>query len=659
MSESVISRRPTLLGWLNVYSDIEREFVQALVDGGVAVGDRGAVSSDVSAARSRLRAKGATFRNGGASIVSGSLSQACVACTGDPGSRTFTLSTACNRSCYFCFNRNQADYEQTRSLKASWRDELEDFLESGCVTHVALTGGEPLLHADDVAEFFGRAHAACPDAHLRLYTSGDFLDERLLARLRDAGLRELRISVKVDSLDSPREAEGMVEEALRRVRLAQGFVPHVMVEMPVIPGTREAMQRLLSELDEAGAFGINLLEFGYPMGGWAEFGRRGFKVQNPPFSVMYDYAYAAGLPIEGSELLCLDLLEYAIDKGLSLGVHYCSLENKHRDQILQQNRAARLGPRLHELDEEDFFYKAVKAFDGDVPLVKRALVRQGVPFREDEEEPSLLFAPRHAGKVSDLPVVLALSRNVLEGSEGGLSVRELKLEILKGRGAMELKVEGEKKAWAVRAAMCELLAFSLRYPTSELGEAVVAGEWADAAEEVAVALELSLPEGFAADARADAGSGVDAALPAMRAEATRLFVGAPEPAVSPYEGVWRAADDGVQALLFVNPHSMVVERFCRACGLGRPEGTNEPLDHVATELELLQHLVSLEAGIVQPSSDGPALSELPGGSAAAAYEQFLEEHAIAWMPRFADAVAEKTSLPFYRAVASLLSAYLG
>ncbi|MEI3231974.1 MAG: molecular chaperone TorD family protein [Gordonibacter pamelaeae] len=63
-------------------------------------------------------------------------------------------------------------------------------------------------------------------------------------------------------------------------------------------------------------------------------------------------------------------------------------------------------------------------------------------------------------------------------------------------------------------------------------------------------------------------------------------MGAPEPAVSPYEGVWRAADDGVQALLFVNPHSMEVERFMRACGLGRPEGTNEPLDHVATECEL-------------------------------------------------------------------------
>ncbi len=101
-------------------------------------------------------------------------------------------------------------------------------------------------------------------------------------------------------------------------------------------------------------------------------------------------------------------------------------------------------------------------------------------------------------------------------------------------------------------------------------------------------------------------SSSDALLGALRPEATRLFVGAPAPAVSPYEGVWRAADDGVQALLFVNPHSMEVERFMRACGLGRPEGTNEPLDHVATECELLEHLALRAAGAVPPEERPPA-----------------------------------------------------
>ena len=216
----------------------------------------------------------------------------------------------------------------------------------------------------------------------------------------------------------------------------------------------------------------------------------------------------------------------------------------------------------------------------------------------------------------------------------------------------------DRELWQVRAAAWELLALSLRYPGEELADAAASGEWAEAAREVAEALGLGLPEGFGSgDA---AGEDVDAAvhLHALRAEATRLFVGAPEPAVSPYEGVWRAKDDGVQALLFVNPHSMEVERFIRSCGLGRPEGTNEPLDHVATECELLEHLALRAAG-AKPPEGAPADADLPGGSPAAAYEAFLEEHARTWMPRFAEAVAAENREPFYHAAAQLLGVVTG
>jgi len=205
--------------------------------------------------------------------------------------------------------------------------------------------------------------------------------------------------------------------------------------------------------------------------------------------------------------------------------------------------------------------------------------------------------------------------------------------------------------WGLRAAAYELAAFSLRYPTPELAEAISSGEWAAAAHEIAQALELDLPQGFAAQASADD-------VPALRAEATRLFVGAPKPVCSPYEGVWRAADDNVQALLFVNPHSMEVERFCRSCGLGRPQGTNEPIDHVATELELLEYLASLEAGIASPAEGAPAANGLPGASAGAAHGEFLRDHALVWIPRFAQKLRASTGLGFYRAVADLLEALL-
>ncbi|OUO91722.1 molecular chaperone TorD [Gordonibacter sp. An230] len=216
-------------------------------------------------------------------------------------------------------------------------------------------------------------------------------------------------------------------------------------------------------------------------------------------------------------------------------------------------------------------------------------------------------------------------------------------------------IEGETMGaatWQVRASACELLSLSLRYPDDALVRIVVSGEWADAAREIWGALGIALPADWAVGAE-------EAELHALRAEATRLFVGAPQAVCSPYEGFWRANDDGVQPLMFVNPHSMAVERFCKECGLGQAKGSpNEPLDHIATEFELLQYLASVEAGIVELRPGGPSASDFPGGGAGAAYGRFEADHLRTFAPRFADRLEAEARVPYYRAVAQLLSAYL-
>lgn len=217
--------------------------------------------------------------------------------------------------------------------------------------------------------------------------------------------------------------------------------------------------------------------------------------------------------------------------------------------------------------------------------------------------------------------------------------------------AVPQMTEAEAALWAVRASACELLAFSLRYPTEELSEVVASGEWQDAAEEIAQALGVNLSDDWAEGA-------AQTDYHDMRAEATRLFVGSPTPECSPHEGYWRAQDDGVQPLMFVNPHTMEVERFCHACGLGNPEGVNEPLDALSTEMELLEYLASLAAGMIEAVPTAPSVDELPGGSAAASYEQFMAEHVMSFAPRFAEWLKTNAHTAYYRAVGSLLDALL-
>ena len=364
------------------------------------------------------------FRNGEASIVKGGLSPACVACTGPGGSRTFYLSLACHRNCYFCFNPNQQDYDHYLTHDYPWEEELEDFArQAGTSACVGLTGGEPLLRPDETVRFFERCQVLLPSAHTRLYTAGDLLDEDLLRRLAAAGLSEIRLSVKLDDPPAARE------RVRANILLAKKYVPAVMVETPCIPGTYNEMCEVLLFLEEAGASGINLLEFCYPFHNWDEFAKRGFKIKNPPFPVLFEYGYAGSLPVAGSEVLALRLMAFAFEKNLNLDIHYCSLENKHRSEIRQMNERRFANDSLFWLDPEDFFLKAAKVYGDDREPTATMLQRAGCPERiEDEEERSLLFPVRYLPELSGSPVQPVISYNVLVDKEQGQGIREVELE---------------------------------------------------------------------------------------------------------------------------------------------------------------------------------------------------------------------------------------
>lgn len=377
------------------YAAVEERYVRSLEDKGLKFVPRGQGEQRRAELRERLRERGVTFRNDGASLSYGWLSPACVECTGANGSETFSTTFACHRDCYFCFNRNQADYELFFEQGCPWEEGLERAAEEHeSLAVIGLTGGEPLLNLDDSLAFLARAAELFPNAHKRMYTSGDLLTEEAAAALRDAGLDEIRFSVKDD------DPVALQQKVLDAMRLAKRYIPHVMVEMPIIPGSREHVQNLMLAFQEVGIDGMNLLEFCFPFCHWEEFDKRGFQLRNPPFEVMYDYGYSGGLAVAGSEELILELMDWAIDNGITFGMHYCSLENKHRSEIRQKNeRAAGMHPCI-VFDEGNFFLCTAKAFGDDVVPVRAALDELGCDcYMEDEDEGSLTFPPALAPQV--------------------------------------------------------------------------------------------------------------------------------------------------------------------------------------------------------------------------------------------------------------------
>ena len=299
-----------------------------------------------------------------------------------------------------------AELEQAHAMGARFR----------CL---AITGGEPLLHPEQVNAFLQRAAQLYPDAHTRLYTCGDLLDERGLQELAESGLDEIRFSIK------PPDAGDGRDRVYELMEQAVGTIPAVVVEVPVIPGSLGQMKDLLVRSDALGISGVNLLEFCFPLHNAAEFAKRGFQLRKHPFKYLYNYWYGGGVPVAGSEAEALELLAFAEREGLRLGIHYCSSDNKNTGQIYQQNKAFFVDPALRDAhpwmraDEEDRFLKCAKAFGEDARWAREWAEGAGMVCGYDPDVPSLALADDDAAALEEAcpSIVLAESVNVVEERE--------------------------------------------------------------------------------------------------------------------------------------------------------------------------------------------------------------------------------------------------
>lgn len=412
---------PQFKEYAQIYTRINRRFLEQVKAHGLELAP--CCPDNEQAGKLRLQTRNMSFRNNDHSIHSKWLSAACKACNKGANSATFYLALACHRQCYYCFNPNQEDYAEHTQQKRDSIKELKRIKQTGGkLSYIALTGGEPLLYPQETIRFFQEAKSLFPQAHTRLYTSGDLLDKAVLSELQRVRLDEIRFSIKLeDSL--------MVRaKVMERIGWAKDSIDGVVVEMPVIPGTLPEMKELLQALNAIGIAGVNLLEFCFPYHNQQEFQRRGFKLKNPPYKVLYDYWYAGGLPVDQSEQESLELLTFAAEQNLTIGVHYCSLANKFSGQIFQQNQLAGKSSLIY-LSPKDYFIKTAKVFGKDIQPVVKVLRKQHLTDYERNEDYQYLEFPVGAiSLLKDMPIEIGISTNIMENRHGEIYRRELKIE---------------------------------------------------------------------------------------------------------------------------------------------------------------------------------------------------------------------------------------
>ena len=416
-------KNPVFRNYANMYLDIYEDFISQAEHIGLPFHKDLTQMEESRKLLQELKSLDVTVRCNGASFVYNRLSSACEACKNGIGTMTSYISFQCHRNCFFCFNPNQENFEAYFNRKNDWSSELWQIKnQGGILTHIALTGGEPLLYSDDTVAFFEKAKELFPTAHRRLYTSGDLLTEDILKKLQQTGLEEIRFSYKIE------DDKSLKENVLHQMDLAKSYIPAVLVEMPVMPDSEEEMKSLLKCLDHMGIFGINLLELGFPYCNQEAFSAKGYQLKYPPYQTLYNFSYAGGLPIAGSEVIALRLLHYAIKEKLNLGIHYCSLENKNFGQLYQQNYPFANKNSTMYFSEKDYYLKTIKAFGTEAAKVYQIFKNAGiVRYLYDRTNEFIQFHPEDAYLLKGRSIELAVSVNIMEERNGEIVARELKL----------------------------------------------------------------------------------------------------------------------------------------------------------------------------------------------------------------------------------------
>lgn len=299
----------------------------------LAVGMASRKEIDISEARrkarlSNLMHSGVIVRNNGMSAYINKISPGCIDCS-RATALTVITTTECNRRCYFCF------YPGPHKEKVKLTNIIKDIVESrNFLLSLAVTGGECLLNLDATIAILEFAKTVTGNlCQTRIYTNGDMLNRNYLKKLQAAGLDEIRISTKPGEMN------------FNKIALAKEYIPRVLVETPVFPDKEKEMRGVLLKLNKLKIFGVNLLEFVFCSRNAHIYRKKGYKLTTDKindFSKDYCYDY----PVYGSEASCFNLLEFAKNKKLSIGVHYCSLNNKRYGNYEQRPKRLEIHKRV-------------------------------------------------------------------------------------------------------------------------------------------------------------------------------------------------------------------------------------------------------------------------------------------------------------------------
>lgn len=254
------------------------------------------------------------------------LSKGCQACKAGRW-LCIVVGHRCNAKCPFCPQvKTAARNELDGAFATLWMHDVETYAELFQQEHISgisYTGGEPLLYLDKVLDVATKITAKCPGIYQWIYTNGILAGKNTFARLRDAGISEIRFNLA---------ASDFADDMMEKVRGANAYFQRVTVE---VPSTADTYRQLVQNgkaalLVRYGVTQLNLCELlMVTPKAWETYSR----------GQIYAYSSLFFGPLTVpvfSRNITYAIIRHVVDSGIDLLVNDCSHDAKHL-QVVRKN----------------------------------------------------------------------------------------------------------------------------------------------------------------------------------------------------------------------------------------------------------------------------------------------------------------------------------
>ena len=291
----------------------------------------------------------------------------------------------CPRKCYFCpvsddkFGKDIVFANERRVFSS---DDVIKEAELMKAKGAGITGGDPLTKIDRTVryiirlkKYFGKKF------HVHLYTSLRLVNDDKLQQLYMAGLDEIRFHLDLDS-----------EQLWNRLELARKFPWQIGVEVPLIPGKRKELKKMIDAIVGKTEF-LNLNELEVADNSCSKLLEMGFTVKD-------ELSYA----VKDSLELGLELIKYVEEKEYDLPVHVCTAKLKDATQLSERIKR-----------EAKYSHKDFDIVDKEGMLTRGALyldsLKPGVGYRESLKNDNSAFVSKLEEMFAKVQTKLKLKDN--------------------------------------------------------------------------------------------------------------------------------------------------------------------------------------------------------------------------------------------------------